>query len=99
MQMSEQSCQPNVIPAEIKPVEKLTVGRIVNIVMTDGKHRPGICVATWGNNCGNFQVFVDGTNDGYWGQQGPSPNCLWLTSICNDEANKYPRTWHWPERD
>lgn len=78
---------------------KLQIGSIVHVVMSDGQHRPAICVRIWSNEGGNFQAFLDGMNDRQEGigVQEQQKGMLWMTSVCyNPDANS-TRTWHWPE--
>jgi hypothetical protein len=87
---------------------KPSVGRIVHYVLAEedgvintgyhpqaGEHRPAIIVRLW--PCAatvQLQVFTDGRNDGLDGG-----NVFWATSRAQDEAEKKPGTWHWPERE
>jgi hypothetical protein len=81
-------------------MDGLTEGRIVHFVMPDGQHRPAIVVRVWrdiAEPCEgyvNLQVFTDGRNDGEQFESGIS----WQTSICYDDEEKKPRTWHWIEK-
>ena len=94
-------------------VEGLTEGRIVHFVMPNGEHRPAIVVRNWENELTppcegyvNLQVFTDGMNDAQALPSDTDANTklsveyglLWKTSICFDEAEKKPGTWHWIEK-
>lgn len=81
-------------------MDKLTEGRIVHVVMLNGEHRPAICVRAWNDTCGNFQVFLDGTNDAATdaSREAMERGTMWATSVCYSEE-KAIRTWHWPERE
>jgi hypothetical protein len=80
-------------------MNKLSIGRVVHIVMEDGQHRPAICVRVWGNEGGNFQAFIDGTNDrDFANEEEQVSGVKWMTSVCYSETPS-TRTWHWPERD
>lgn len=80
------------------PVDKkLVVGSQVNIVMAPGQVRPAVCVRVWANEGGNFQVFIDGSNDRTFASEAEqAKGLMWLTSVCKSEE-KATRTWHWPE--
>ncbi len=84
-------------------MDGLTVGRIVHFVMPDGDHRPAIVVRTWGGDCVQLQVFLDGTNDltpaenGGISREIAERGLMWATSVPYSEQPQ-PRTWHWPER-
>lgn len=92
-------------------MDGLTEGRIVHYVMPNGQHRPAIIVNTWRDltpPCEgyiNLQVFTDGSNDliglpEIYGSMRDqiAHGMLWATSICPDEAEKKPGTWHWIEK-
>jgi hypothetical protein len=92
--------------SECKMDRKLGIGSMVHIVMPDGQHRPAICVRVWDNEGGNFQMFIDGSNDrhnfpGIRPEESHAINAIWMTSVCKAEADEngvHPtRTWHWPE--
>lgn len=77
-------------------ISGLTEGRIVHYVMSNDAHRPAIIVQVWDYEYGtvNLQVFTDGNNDGYLGDNG----LYRVTSAIFDETNKYVGTWHWIEK-
>lgn len=91
-------------------MDGLTEGRIVHYVMPNGEHRPAIIVRNWTTQLTppcegyvNLQVFTDGSND--VNVETPVQNAesirnglLWVTSICPDEIEKKPNTWHWIEK-
>ncbi len=81
-------------------MNKLKIGSLVHIVMEDGQHRPAICVRIWSNEGGNFQMFLDGTNDGQIDitPEEQKSGIKWMTSVCYSEE-KPTRTWHWPEQE
>ena len=77
-----------------------SVGRIVHYVLAEqdgtrntGEHRAAMVVRTWGGDCVQLQVFMDGTNDRASGEP-----LMWVTSVAYDGKTKMGRTWHWPER-
>ena len=91
-------------------MQKISVGRLVRYVMTEGKHeeRPAVIVNTWGHEYDEsgdiqLQVFIDGSND-----VGKDVSLLtagqlvggtiWKTSVQYSET-KQPGTWHWPTRE
>ncbi len=88
-------------------MEGFTIGRIVHFVMPNGLHRPAIIVEAWpdGTSCegyANLQVFTDGHNDITGVQELESKVAIedgiwWQASVCFDNQEKKPRTWHWPE--
>ncbi|MGE5631693.1 MAG: hypothetical protein ACM3TR_11425 [Caulobacteraceae bacterium] len=79
-------------------MDKLAVSKIVHFVMSNGEHRPAICVRAWNDTCGNFQVFIDGTNDAATDatREDMDRGVMWATSVCYSEDHT-PRTWHWAE--
>lgn len=92
-------------------MDGLTEGRIVHYVMPNGEHRPAIVVNTWRHltpPCEgyiNLQVFTDGSNDlvglpDIYGsiREDIKRGMFWATSICPDEIEKKPGTWHWVEK-
>lgn len=84
-------------------MEGLTEGRIVHYVMPNGEHRPAMVVRVWNvqGSCEgyvNLVVIVDGLNDIKSERAGEVTTTQWETSICSDESDKKPRTWHWIER-
>ncbi len=86
----------------LRPVP--SVGHIVHYVLTggrsEGEHRPAIIVRIWpvynGIEMVQLQVFTDNTND-YAKDNPASGGIMWATSVHQDEENKVPGTWHWPE--
>lgn len=85
---------------QVKPMEGLTVGRIVHYVMPNSEHRPAIVVKVWNNINGlvNVRVFTDGENDHFpigWHSEHPD----WVTLIrFDDSPSPANNTWHWIER-
>lgn len=79
-------------------MEKLKEGSLVHIVMENGEHRPAICVKAWNDTCGNFQVFIDGSNDRFASEEYQNKGIMWMTSVGYSEE-KPTRTWHWPENN
>lgn len=78
-----------------------SIGRVVHYVLSIedgtnppnvGQHRPAFIVRVWNEDCVQLQVFTDGKNDRPDGENG-----IWVTSVVQDEEEKKPRTWHWPE--
>jgi hypothetical protein len=86
------------------PEQKPTVGRIVHYVLAQqddtrnpGEHRPAMIVRTWGGDCVQLQVFMDGANDH---ERFSACGLMWVSSVAHDEVeNRAGRTWHWPERN
>jgi len=91
-------------------MEGLIEGRIVHYVMPNGEHRPAIVVNVWDvtgvcDGYINLQVFTDFGNDA---MNVPSnepetkaqvnAGRLWATSVCFDDDEKLPGTWHWVEK-
>lgn len=91
-------------------MDGLIEGRIVHYVMPNGKHRPAIVVHNLANELTppcegyvNLTVFTDWENDFNSMPEGVARNgidtgLIWVTSICNDETEKKPFTWHWIEK-
>ncbi len=78
---------------EMKP----SIGRIVHYVLANGEHRPAIIVRVWSDVCINLLVFRDGINDpGLLG--GGDGYVQWATSVVQNEDEKSPLSWHWPEK-
>lgn len=76
-----------------------SVGRIVHYVLLNGVHRPAIIVHVWngdwsGKALVQLQVFMDGDGGAY---NDCAPNVVWRTSVVQDEEEKKPGTWHFPE--
>lgn len=85
-----------IVPAPKFPTVP-TVGCIVHFVMhgevtSQGQHRPAIIVALHEDTI-NLQVFTDGHHDGLRYEDGMA----WRTEVHQDETDKLPGTWHWPE--
>lgn len=99
--MCDQDQKSGCNEVEGMPVEKITVGRTVHVVLKNGKHRPAVCVETFSDDMGNFVVFMDGYNDK---SNGNNPEiegdkCInWRTSLHHSSIFE-PDTWHWPERE
>lgn len=82
---------------------KPSVGRIVHYVTSAfdgtvgdaaGEHRPAIVVKRGQGGWLNLQVFTDGSNE-----RTEKANIMWVGSVTQDEEEKRPGTWHWPERE
>lgn len=92
-----------------KPMEGLTVGRMVHYVLpsgpSQGEHRPAVIVHVFDhvNGMVNLQVFIDGLNDDPYGTAtdpvsgGPAGGVVWKTSVGFSEKKELG-TWHWIER-
>lgn len=81
-------------------MQGLTEGRIVHFVLDKDQHRPAVIVKVWSKETGtsNLQVFVDGTNDKYYGVGlfEQIAGMMWRTSVVYSEEPKVG-TWHWIE--
>ena len=79
---------------------KISVGRIVHFILSNGEHRPAIVVRVWSNECVQLQVFLDGTNDASSDvpRTALDAGIMWATSVPYSEEPQQ-RSWHWPERD
>lgn len=78
--------------------------------LPNGDHRPAIVVKVWNidtPSCPsyvNLQVITDGSNDLYAfnpedrRRDDVAHGHFWATSICFDDQEKKPGTWHWIER-
>lgn len=75
---------------------KPTIGRIVHYVYGEAEHRPAIIVHVWSPETVQLQVFNDTDPQGRANDARPQVD--WQTSVPQDEDEKAPGTWHWPER-
>ncbi len=96
--------QPTTQSAPVASGQVPSPGRIVHYVLNDGQHpgehRPAIIVKVWGDqpdSMVNLQVFTDSVNDFITAHPGGS-GIMWRTSVHNDETDKAPGSYHWPER-
>jgi hypothetical protein len=83
-----------------------TLGDHVLYVMPNGDYRPAVVVRVWEapacDGDANLQVFTDGSNDvqelpndyNNDAKEAVKHGLLWATSICRDEDQKLPNTWH-----
>ena len=68
--------------------EQVSVGRIVHVMQSDGRHLPGIVTHVWPGGVVNVVLFTDGSFD------EPQDAVKRLTSI---PEGTDADTWHWPE--
>lgn len=88
---------------EMQHGPRVTPGRTVNCVLSDGQVRPLVVVRVRGDELGHIDgtLFFDGSNDArVLPREHADPAgtpCMFLTAIRYDES-KTTGTWHWPEK-
>lgn len=95
-------------------MQKPSIGRIVHYILANGQHRAATVVNAFGGDRCNLTVHLDGMNDLEGGggastasvtgirPQGAydlNNGSLAAGSVAQDEDEKKPGTWHWPERE
>lgn len=91
--------------------EPPTIGKIVHFVLEHGAHRPALITNAWDEPLCNLTVMLDqsrdlesdGTVDRAMVNTGRAmnlsvPGTIGIGSVAQDEDDKAPGTWHWPER-
>jgi hypothetical protein len=78
-----------------------SIGRAVHYVLPDGpegdNHRSATIVRVWSGGMVNLQVLLDSGPNGNGNDKGYTSSLVWKTSIHQDEDEKLPNTWHFPE--
>lgn len=65
---------------------KVTVGRVVHYMGSDGEHLPALVTKVWNDDLVNLKIALNGNE----------PDWIHRTSVVLNES-KSPGTWHWPE--
>lgn len=78
-------------------MDGLTEGRIIHVVLSNGKHRPAIIVGVINKEAGmiNATIFTDWRND--FADGSGASGLFWATTISYSDAHE-PNTWHWIEK-